>query len=146
MVFLLTIALLSFQEVDSSTSRAGVTIQGKVTDSENLAMPSVEVLLRSNQEKLPRVTLTDERGVYLFPKLVQGVYEMLVGAPDFIKETRNLELQSSMELDFTLKVPVVNTCPGPGCGVSTEPEALNREALAAIATNVRRASAERLAG
>lgn len=75
--FLILIFFLSFSLVYSQLSQTGM-LRGTVTDEEGQPIPGVTVTLKSPSLILPKIdTLSNENGVYRFPSLYPGTFEIV---------------------------------------------------------------------
>src|ERR1700682_3133659 len=82
-------------------------IAGTITDSSGALVPSVNVTLTHPSTNTKRSTSSNQAGIYSFPALLPGTYELTVEKPGFQSETRSgVELQVGQVVgqDFSLKV------------------------------------------
>lgn len=82
-------------------------IQGTVADSSGAVVPSVTVTLTDEATHVQRTTLTSSAGVYLFPAIPVGTYDVSVSAPGFKKYVQTkivLEVGSSIAVNPALAV------------------------------------------
>jgi hypothetical protein len=82
-------------------------ITGEVTDPTGAVAPNATVTAINPATNVSRATTTNGAGVYSFPGLVPGVYQVKVEAAGFETSIRNnveLQVQQTARLDFTLIV------------------------------------------
>ncbi|MFN0121093.1 MAG: TonB-dependent receptor domain-containing protein [Blastocatellia bacterium] len=86
--------------------RAGQTrpaVSGHVRDGSGAAISGAVVTLRNPRVGLERAVATDADGVYVFPALAPGPYQISVAGDGFSLATRDIELNSeSLTVDFVL--------------------------------------------
>src|ERR1700736_5356151 len=54
----------------------GATLNGAITDATGAAVPAAKVTVANHDTGLTRTTTTNENGLYAFPKLPVGTYEL----------------------------------------------------------------------
>jgi hypothetical protein len=101
-VFLVLVSALSLtaQEVTAS-------INGRVTDPQGGAMVAANVTIKDMDRGTDWPTKTNGEGIYAFPRLPVGNYEIKVEAPGFksaVKQGIRLEVGLHTTLDITLQV------------------------------------------
>ncbi|MBP1765934.1 MAG: TonB-dependent receptor, partial [Candidatus Aminicenantes bacterium] len=104
------IALVSGALLAQSRERG--VIQGKVTDSEGLALPGVTVTASSLSLMGTRTTITDQEGKYRFPVLVGGIYIIEASVEGFasMKKTEvELHVGMTVTVDFALTPAKIET-------------------------------------
>src|SRR5215471_18748377 len=82
-------------------------ITGEVTDPSGAITPGASVTATNMATNIARVTRTNEAGIYSFPALVPGTYQVKVESPGFQSAVRNnieLQVQQTARVDFTLVV------------------------------------------
>jgi len=82
-------------------------ITGQVTDPSGAATPSAAVTVTNTATNIARTTTTNASGIYSFPDLVPGTYQVKVIAPGFdtvLKTGIELQVQQTARVDFELKV------------------------------------------
>ena len=125
-VFRILTALLAFTSllrVGADAQGAGGTLSGAITNVD-LALPSARVTLKNVSTAVERTVTTRAGGLYTFPNLAPGTYEMTVSATGFSTQVRtNIVVAVGAKL-------VVNV--GMQMG---DPKEVAREALAAIPEN-----------
>lgn len=85
-------------------------ITGIVRDSSGAVVPGATVSVTNPATNFTRTALSNEAGVYNFPLLPPGKYNIKVEMPGFRTVTRNdveLQVQQSARLDFTVEVGAV---------------------------------------
>src|SRR6202051_2389245 len=69
-------------------------IQGEVTDQSGAIAPNASVTATNTATNGARTTVTNQAGIYSFPAMVPGPYQVKVEAPGFQSSVRsNIELQ-----------------------------------------------------
>jgi hypothetical protein len=82
-------------------------ITGEVKDPSGAIMPNASVTVTNTATNIGRSTVTNSSGVYSFPNLVPGVYQVKVTAQGFdtvLKTGVELQVQQTARLDFDLRV------------------------------------------
>src|SRR5258705_13712975 len=82
-------------------------ITGEVTDQSGAIAPNAAVTATNSATNVSRSTRTNEAGIYSFPALVPGLYQVKVEAPGFQSSVRSsieLQVQQRARVDFTLIV------------------------------------------
>src|SRR6516162_9819093 len=82
-------------------------ITGEVKDQSGAVAPNATVTVINTGTNASRSTSTNEAGIYSFPSLVPGNYQVKVEAPGFQTITRtniDLQVQQTARVDFTLVV------------------------------------------
>src|SRR2546421_45668 len=86
-------------------------ISGVIHDPTGAVIPGVTVTVTNPATNFVRTAISNEAGVYTFPVLQPGVYNIKVELPGFRTITQNdveLQIQQSARLDFTLQVGEVS--------------------------------------
>src|ERR1700732_1769219 len=102
--FLLAIALCMPLAVLAQTAGS---ITGEVKDQSGAVTPNVAVTATNSKTNVARSTATNEAGIYSFPDLTPGTYEVKVAAPGFapiVKTNIELQVQQTARVDFSLTV------------------------------------------
>src|ERR1700686_452180 len=102
--FLLAIALCMPLAVLAQTSGS---ITGEVTDQSGAVAPNATVTATNSKTNVARSTATNASGIYSFPDLTPGTYEVRVAAAGFasiVKTNIELEVQQTARVDFILSV------------------------------------------
>ncbi len=82
-------------------------ITGEVKDQSGAVVPGVPVTATNTETNASRTTNTNDAGVYSFPSLVPGPYQVKVEAPGFqpmVRTDIELQVQQTARIDFTLTV------------------------------------------
>src|SRR5262245_8376033 len=79
-------------------------ITGEVRDPSGSITPNVNVTATNTATNAVRNTVTNGAGLYSFPALVPGNYQVKVEAPGFqvMRSTVELQVQQTARMDFTL--------------------------------------------
>jgi hypothetical protein len=86
------------------------TLLGTVTDPSQSAVPKATVTAINKSTGLTREVLSDDRGLYAFRDLVEGVYELGVTAPGFASFKRTdieIRVNTATRVDVALQVGAV---------------------------------------
>jgi len=85
-------------------------ISGTVVDPSGAGVPNSTVTLTSTSTNAVRTAGTNEQGLYTFPSVPPGTYNVKVEHPGFKTTTSNVEVlvQQSVRLDLTLQVGQVS--------------------------------------
>src|SRR6266852_1291150 len=101
---LLAIALCMPLAVFAQTSGS---ITGEVKDQSGAVAPNAAVTATNSKTNVARSTTTNAAGIYSFPDLTPGTYEVKVAAAGFaniVKTNIELEVQQTARVDFMLSV------------------------------------------
>lgn len=82
-------------------------ITGVVQDASGALVPNASVTATNTSTNVARDTLTNSSGLYSFPGLVPGTYNVKVGAAGFetaVKSNVVLQVQQTARVDFTLQL------------------------------------------
>src|SRR5258707_10828761 len=82
-------------------------ITGEVKDASGANAPNVAVTAINAATNVERSTTTNTAGVYSFPGLTPGIYQVRAVAPGFqtvVKTNIELQVQQTARVDFTLAV------------------------------------------
>src|SRR5438067_7041836 len=105
---LLCILVLS---VSPALAQTDGSISGVIRDASGAVIPGAMVTVTNPATNFVRAAISNEAGVYNFPVLQPGVYNIKVELPGFRTITQNdveLQIQQSARLDFTLQVGEVS--------------------------------------
>src|SRR5581483_1848456 len=109
LLMLASVALLSVLAAAGKAQTSG-EITGLVTDSSGAAVAGASVTVTNKATGAPRKVITNSEGLYAFPSLLPGVYELKVEQSGF-KTARldniKLEVQQTARLDLTMEVGAV---------------------------------------
>jgi len=103
---LILVALLSFGLHEASGQTLG-QISGVVTDPSGAIIPGASVTATNTATNGTRSATTNASGLYSFPDLVPGNYNVQATAPGFntvLKQNNVLQVQQSATVNFTLEV------------------------------------------
>src|ERR1051326_6130907 len=101
---LLILAGLFAFGIASGQTLGGIT--GVVTDPSGAVIPNASVMVTNTATNVARSTTTNTDGLYFFPDLVPGTYNVQVTAGGFdtvVKQNIVLQVQQTARIDFTLK-------------------------------------------
>src|SRR5215813_10138840 len=82
-------------------------ISGVIHDPSGAVIPGVTITVTNPATNFVRSAISNEAGVYTFPVLQPGIYNIKVELPGFRTITQNdveLQVQQSARIDFTLQV------------------------------------------
>src|SRR5712692_11304403 len=82
-------------------------ITGEVKDQSGAVAPNASLTVTNTATSVSRNTRTNEAGIYSFPDLVPGPYQVKVEAPGFqpvVRSSIELQVQQTARIDFTLTV------------------------------------------
>ena len=89
------------------SAQATGRIEGTIVDPQNAAVAGAEVVCRNIATSLDRETKSNEEGIFRFPDLAIGTYEIVVSKQGFQKLLReNVELLTGRTLDLKLRLTV----------------------------------------
>ncbi|HEX3569276.1 MAG TPA: carboxypeptidase-like regulatory domain-containing protein [Acidobacteriaceae bacterium] len=104
--FLLTFALATALQVHAQVAGTA-SIQGSVSDPSGAVLPNSTIVLTNTSTQVQRTTTTDNSGLYSFPNIDIGTYNMTVTAQGFQTYTRTgivLEVGSNTAINVPMKV------------------------------------------
>jgi len=99
-VAMLTCHLLSWGAVTGNLS-------GTISDTTGAVIAGAMVTVTNTAQGLQTKTATDTKGVYVFPRLPVGSYDLQVEVPGFRPEKRSglrVDADSALRMDFTLQL------------------------------------------
>src|SRR5262245_22090190 len=88
-------------------SQTSGQITGEIRDPSQAVVSGATVTLKHQAMQATRATISNEAGVYGFPSLVPGFYDLKVEKPGFRTMTRTgieLDVQQTARIDFTLAI------------------------------------------
>jgi len=103
-LYLLAVSYIAAQEITG-------TILGAVTDSTGATVPGAKVTVRNVETNVERNYSTNDQGLFLFPLLPAGSYELTVeagGFQKFIHTNIVLYVNQKLRVDVTLKLGSTN--------------------------------------
>src|SRR5712672_3621204 len=92
---------------DTALAQTSGEITGEVKDPSGAVMPNASVTVTNTATNIGRSPVTNTSGVYSFPNLVPGIYQVKVTAAGFdtvLKTGVELQVQQTARLDFDLRV------------------------------------------
>jgi hypothetical protein len=100
------LALLASFFLSIASAQTSGEITGEVKDQSGAVAPNAAVTATNTATNVSRSTLTNASGVYSFPDLTPGKYQVKVSASGFANAVANLELQvqQTARVDFMLQV------------------------------------------
>ena len=104
--FVLLIALLCAM-LSIGFAQTGGQITGEVRDPSGALIPSASITVTNTATNVARTTETNASGLYSFPDLAPGVYDVKVAMAGFDTVTKTgmeLQVQQTARVDFTLAV------------------------------------------
>src|SRR5258708_5299526 len=104
-LFVFSSALLA--AVATLTAQTVGEITGEVRDPSGASAQNAAVTATNTGTNVARTTVTNSAGVYSFPGLIPGMYQVKVAAPGFetmVKTNIELQVQQTARIDFTLVV------------------------------------------
>ena len=93
-----------------SAQVTGAILQGIVTDPSNAPVPGVEITLKNTETGVTTTTRTNAAGLYEFPEMRSGPYELTAKASGFGLYTHRdirLVFQQRLRVDFSLQLATV---------------------------------------
>jgi hypothetical protein len=97
-------ALIVLGAAPSLFAQATGTINGRVVDQSDLALPGVVINLKNVETGATRTTVTNEQGVYSLPALDRGIYEVVTELTGFAPATRRVELIAGSTITVDMRV------------------------------------------
>ena len=88
-------------------AQTGGQITGEVKDQSGASVPGASVTVTNNATNVTRTTITNSEGLYSFPALTPGQYQVKVAAGGFQSTVTNdiqLQVQQTARIDFALTV------------------------------------------
>jgi len=136
-------ALLFIISIGSAQLSQTGTITGTVEDTEGLSLPGVGVTIKSEALILPEMsTFTNEKGIYRFPSLPPGKYEInfelngfnsLVGKDIFVSVGQTIGIDVAMEIKtLQEEVIVIGKSPTVDMQKTTKTTSFVKEVLTAV--------------
>src|SRR5712692_11473579 len=107
---LVVAALLTFNAPVVSAQEVSAGITGKVTDPSGAAIINATVTARDQERGTTFPTRTNEDGIYAFPRIPIGVYELKIEAPGFktyVEPNIRLEINQRARRDAQLEIGAV---------------------------------------
>ena len=104
-VLLVMLCAVSYSPVFGQEVSAGIT--GTVTDPSGAAVPGASVTVRDVNRGTQWPTVTNDEGIYAFPRIPAGTYELKVEMTGFktvIRPGIHLELNQRARVDITMEI------------------------------------------
>jgi hypothetical protein len=101
----LSILLGLYLTISVASAQTLGEITGEVKDPSGAVAPGASITVTNNDTNVSRTTVTNTAGVYSFPALVPGPYQVKVEAPGFqpvVRTNIELQVQQTARVDFTL--------------------------------------------
>jgi hypothetical protein len=98
--------------VCASAQVSSTMMTGVITDASGAAVPNAEVTLTELSTALARKASSDESGLYQFPRLQPGAYELRVAAKgfrDYVQKGLKLNLMDKARVDVRMEVGTVES-------------------------------------
>jgi hypothetical protein len=93
--------------ISVALAQTGGSITGEVKDQTGAVAPNAAVTVTNSQTNVARSTTTNSAGIYSFPDLTPGIYQVKVAAPGFetiVKTNIELQVQQTARVDFNLSL------------------------------------------
>jgi hypothetical protein len=90
-----------------ASAQTGGQITGEVRDQSGAIVPVASVTVTNTATNIARSTVTNSEGIYSFPDLTPGMYDVKVTATGFdvvVKNNIELQVQQAARVDFSLVV------------------------------------------
>jgi carboxypeptidase family protein len=97
--------LFIFQAVVWSATTG--SISGTLTDPSGAVIPGAMVIVTNTAQGVMNKTTTDDKGIYTFPSLPVGTYDLKVEHAGFKPKNRNglvIDIDSALQIDFTVEM------------------------------------------
>src|SRR6266852_1374788 len=101
------LAIVLSLSVGMALAQTGGSITGEVKDQTGAVAPNAPVTVTNSKTNVARSTATNSAGIYSFPDLTPGTYQVKVAAPGFetvVKTNIELQVQQTARVDFSLSV------------------------------------------
>ncbi len=95
----------------TSQAQENATLTGTVTDPSGAVIPNASVILTNTQTGVSRAVTTDSAGMYVFPALNNGIYDLKVSATGFKVSSKTgivLNVAATVEENVELAVGAAN--------------------------------------
>jgi Carboxypeptidase regulatory-like domain/Oxidoreductase family, C-terminal alpha/beta domain len=90
-----------------ASAQTGGQITGEIRDPSGALIPNASVTVTNTATSVARTTTTNAAGIYSFPDLTPGMYDVKVAVAGFdtiVKTNIPLQVQQTARVDFTLNV------------------------------------------
>ncbi len=101
------LAIVLWLSIGVANAQTGGSITGEVKDQSGAVAPNAAVTVTNSKTNVARSTATNSAGIYSFPDLTPGTYQVKVAAPGFetvVKTNIELQVQQTARVDFSLSV------------------------------------------
>src|SRR5260221_9020972 len=101
------LAIVLCLSIGVSNAQTGGSITGEVKDQSGAVAPNAAVTANNSKTNVARSTATNAAGIYSFPDLTPGIYDVKVVATGFatiVKTNIELQVQQTARVDFALAV------------------------------------------
>jgi hypothetical protein len=103
------LALLLGLGVSAFAQENSGSLQGTVKDQKGAAIPGAKVTATSPALVRPQTSVTNDQGVYVFPRLAVGIYKVTVSHTGFsTTQTENVDVRLGAELRLDVELSVAN--------------------------------------
>jgi len=121
LVLLVFILAAAFSITPRAWAQENATVTGTVTDPTGAVVPNVSVILTNPATSQSRTTVSNSSGLYLFPSLGIGNYNLTATAPGFEKYAKT---DIVLNVDQTLQENITLTVGSTGQTVTVQADAL----------------------
>jgi hypothetical protein len=93
--------------INAASAQTFGDITGEVKDPSGAVAPNASITATNTATNVSRTTRTNEAGIYSFPALIPGTYQVRVEASGFqpvVRSNIDLQVQQTARIDFTLSV------------------------------------------
>ncbi|MCL6546854.1 MAG: carboxypeptidase regulatory-like domain-containing protein, partial [Bryobacteraceae bacterium] len=104
-VLLLVLLLLAFAGISAAQTETG-QVTGKVLDPSGAVVPNAKLSLKSLSTNLVRSTVSNDAGIYLFPGVLPGDYELTTEAAGFAKSSQNVVVTVGARVGVDVRLEV----------------------------------------
>jgi len=104
-VLLLVLLLLAFAGIAAAQTETG-QVTGKVLDPSGAVVPNAKLSLKSLSTNLVRSTVSNDAGIYLFPSVLPGDYELTAEAAGFAKSSQNVVVTVGARVGVDVRLEV----------------------------------------
>src|SRR5712691_3911370 len=101
------LAIVQCLSIGAALAQTGGSITGEVKDQTGAMAPNAAVTVTNSKTNVARSTATNTAGIYSFPDLTPGTYQVKVAMPGFetvVKTNIELQVQQTARVDFSLSV------------------------------------------
>jgi hypothetical protein len=108
----LAVGLCCFTAVPAYSQVTGATLAGTITDASGAVVAGAQISVTNTATQVSRDTTSDSAGLYTFPNLTAGKYDVKVSAKGFSTAAQSavsLAVGQQQQLNFSLKVGEAST-------------------------------------